>query len=135
MKLKLNIFFFLLISFFVALPPVHAADRIQITADFSEADAVLAILTKRSTPAPVSDGDWIAVFKSEPYLRLKKREASMHRDFSDDDFRKFVLSQDLLNQRAVLAQALADWKQADLRASAQRILSYLPNEAVVRAKV
>jgi hypothetical protein len=58
----------------------------------------------------------------------------MHRTFSDDDFKKFVLSEDLLTKRPALAQTVADWKSADLSSSAERILPYLPTESVIRAK-
>ena len=69
-------------------------ERIQLEVDTSEAEAVLAAVTAKKTGGfggPV----WDRIFSSEPYVRLKKREASLHRDFTDDDFRKFVLSDDL----------------------------------------
>src|ERR1700740_2580577 len=62
--------------------------RIQLQFNTDEADAVLAILDKRSAGTTLADSDWQRLFSSEPYLRLKKREASMHRDFTDDDFKK-----------------------------------------------
>src|SRR5579864_6964675 len=70
-------------------------DRIRTQLDTSEPDAVLAILDKRTTGRPVTDADWQALFATEPYLRLKKREAAMHREFTDEDFKKFVLSDEL----------------------------------------
>jgi hypothetical protein len=66
---------------------------------------------------------------------LKQREAAMHREFTDADFQKFVLSGDLLQHRAALAQTLAQWKHSDLDAAAQRALDYLPSQAVIRAQV
>jgi hypothetical protein len=103
--------------------------------DTSEADSVLAILQKKASGVAASDADWQRLFSSEPYVRLKKREASMHRDFTDDDFRRFVLSAELSNRREALAQTLARWKQADLNAAADRVKSYLPPGSKVRAKV
>ena len=43
---------------------------------------------------------------------LKKREAGMKRTFTDDDFKTFVLSGDLLSQCAALRSTVAAWKQA-----------------------
>lgn len=110
-------------------------DRIDLKFDTSEADAVLAILDKSARGQPVDDAEWKRLFTSEPYLRLKKREASFRRDFTDDDFKKFVLSDRLLTTRSDLHKALEEWNKADLASVAQRPLSYLPSEAKIRAKV
>lgn len=107
----------------------------QLTMDGSEAEAVLSILDKKSAGTAVVDADWQRVFTSQPYVRLKTREASMHREFTDDDFRRFVLSSELLARREALARTLARWKHADLNAAADRVKSYLPAGAHVRAKV
>lgn len=53
---------------------------------------MLAILNKRATGKDVTAADWQKLLASEPYVRLKKREASMHRDFTDEDFKAFVQS-------------------------------------------
>jgi len=111
------------------------ADRVQIHTDFTEADAALAILDKRQAAGPVTDAEWEVLFATEPYRRLKKREAAMRRDFTDDDFKKFMLSAELLKQRDALARTVLDWKQADLRAAATRVLQYLPAESVIRTKI
>jgi hypothetical protein len=110
-------------------------DRVRLTLDASEADAVLAILQKRAAGTPVTDADWQKLFTSEPYVRLKKREASMHRDFTDEDFQRFVLSGDLAQKTPLLRRTLDAWKHADLRAAAERILPYLPANAQVKASV
>jgi predicted metal-dependent hydrolase len=114
---------------------VFAADRVQFKLDTSEADAVLSILNKNAGGQAVGNSDWQKLFTSEPYLRLKKREASMHRDFSDDDFRQFVLSEALAKKRVALEQTLAKWKKADLAAIGGRILPYLPADAHVKASI
>jgi hypothetical protein len=111
-------------------PFAAADDRIALTVDTSEADAVLAILS-----AKPADADWQKLFATEPYVRLKKREASMKRDFTDDDFKNFVRSPELAAQAPELRRALAAWKHADLRATAQRVLAYLPADARIHAKV
>ena len=109
--------------------------RIALTLDTSEADAVLTILDKRFTKSEVTDDDWQKIFASEPYVRLKQREASMKRSFTDDDFKAFVMSADLLHRAPALKQTLADWKKADLNSAAGRVLAYLPATAAIHAKV
>lgn len=122
-----------LLAAMVAL--ASAEDRVRFTLNTSEADAVLAILDKRTAGKPVSDADWQKLFTSEPYLRLKKREASMHRDFADGDFKNFVVSGELAKKAPLLQRTLDAWKKADLRAAANRILPYLPSNAQVKASV
>jgi len=100
-----------------------------------EAEAVLAILDKHNARAPITDVDWHRLFATEPYIRLKKRESAMHRDFTDDDFKTFVLSAELTARAALLRQTLEAWKQTDLTASARRVLAYLSEQAVIKAKV
>lgn len=121
--------------FFSASTLADEASRIQLQTDFSEADAALAILEKRNAGQPVTDSDCQALFATEPYQRLKKREAAMHRAFTDDDFKKFLLSDDLLKQRTALAHTVLAWKHTDLPAAAARVLHYLPAESVIHAKV
>ena len=116
----------------VALPAL-AQERIDLKLDVSEAEAVLAILGKRAAGQSVGEADWQALFNTLPYQRLKKREASLHRDFTDQDFQQFVATLD--RRRAELRQTLDAWKKADLRAAAERALRYLPGEARIRASV
>jgi putative zinc-dependent peptidase DUF5700 len=113
----------------------NASGRIQLRLDTSEAEAVLAILDKKSAGATATEADWQRLFATEPYARLKKREAQMHRDFTDDDFKKFVLSPELAAKATALRQTLDAWRQADLNASARRVLAYLPGQAEIKSKV
>jgi hypothetical protein len=115
--------------------PATTANRIQLQLNTDEAEAVLAILDKRAGGTAVADSDWQHLFATEPYLRLKKREAGMRRDFTDDDFKKFVLSPDLAASASTLRQTLDVWREADLVASARRVLAYLPEQAQIKAKV
>lgn len=118
------------------LPPAFASsERVAVSLDTTEAERVLAILAKTRHSQPVAEEDWQALFATEPYRRLKTREAAMHRDFSDDDFRKFVLSSEMLSQYDDLSRTLEVWKKADLRAAGVRVLQYLPAQAVIRVKV
>jgi hypothetical protein len=119
-----------------------AKDRIRLTLDTSEAEEVLYILKLRQDGKSVGDGAWQKLFGTEPYQRLKKREAQMGQSrhdsqlgFTDDDFKKFVLSDDALKRAADLQAILDQWKKVNLRASAERVLQYLPDQATIRAKV
>ena len=124
-----------LLPSFTAGIQTGTTDRIRISLDTSEAEAVSAILDKKAAGWTVTDAEWQKLFATEPYQRLKKREASMHREFTDEDFTKFVLSDELAKQAAELRKTLDDWKKADLTAAAQRVLPYLPAQARIRAKV
>jgi len=115
--------------------PKVAADRIHLQLNTEEDEAVLAILDKNAAGTIVTDSDWQRLFASEPYVRLKRREASMHRDFTNEDFKRFVLSADLIAQASALHHTLDAWRQADFEASAQRALAYLPEQATIQAKV
>lgn len=112
-----------------------AEQRVELKLDTSEADAVLAMLDKRQRGEAITEGDWAALFATEPYRRLQERELSMKRTFTDEDFRAFVLSNDLLQRAQALRETLGRWKRADLKAAANRVLAYLPEEARIRAKV
>lgn len=108
---------------------------IQLSFDASEAEAVLGILDARASGKALTEADWQKLFSTEPYLRLEKREASMHRPFTRDEFRAFVLSPGLAEKATSLRATLESWKGADLKAAARRILPYLPARARIRTKV
>ena len=111
------------------------SDRVQVQLDTSEADQVLAILAKRKNAQPINDADWSKLFATSPYRRLKTREAAMHRAFTDEDFKKFVLSDELQNQYEGLSATLPAWQKTDLRAGGLRVLQYLPAAATIHVKV
>lgn len=100
-----------------------------------EAEAVLAILAKRKANQPVVDADWQRVFQSEGYVRLKKRETSMQRSFEVNDFKTFVLSEQLAQRAGALQDTLAQWKRTDITRAARLALDYLPKEAYITAKI
>jgi hypothetical protein len=112
-----------------------ARARIQIHVDSSEADAVLAIVAKQAAGQTVEAADWQRLFATQPYLRLKKREAALHRDFTDAEFQQFVLSKELGQHAVELARTLKEWKKADLTAAARRVLPYLPADARIHVNV
>jgi hypothetical protein len=126
-----------LLLFFLAFSSFSFAvnSRVALTVNSSEADAVLNILDKLTAKTSVSNDDWQKLFATEPYRRLKQRESAMKRDFTDEGFKTFVLSDELLKRATALKQTLAQWKQVDLDASAQQVLTYLPSGALIRAKV
>jgi hypothetical protein len=126
----------MLIAILFLVAPAFASDaRIALRLDLSEAEAVLNILDKRAAHEKVSEPDWKVLFATEPYQRLKSREAALLRDFTDADFQKFVLSDALLQNAPALKQTLARWKRADLNGAAARVLNYLPANARIHAKV
>jgi hypothetical protein len=116
--------------------------RVAVRLNTDEADCVLAVLDSRKGTGVVDETLWRKLFASEPYQRLKKREEEIGRrfnvpdlKFSDEDFKRFVLSPELAARASELERVLRDWKDADLRAMASRILAYLPDDARIRAKV
>ena len=117
-------------------PPTTASSqskRVHLRLDSSEAEAVLAILDKRALQQQANGADWQRLLESTPYQTLKRREASMRRPFTDEQFQQFVATLD--PERARLRRTLQEWQSADLDAVAQRPLRYLPADATIRADV
>jgi hypothetical protein len=108
---------------------------VQLALDSSEADAALFILQKESENVPVSAADWSVLFATAPYKHLKKREAAMHADFTDDTFRAFLSNRETIASAQDLKRTLQAWKQADLASIAERVLTYLPAGAQIHARV
>jgi hypothetical protein len=126
------------VTYYPLTPTANAQrnpDRVQLQLNTDEADQVLAILAKKAAGRTILESDWLALFRTEPYVRLKKREASMKRDFTDEDFAKFVNSPELAAKADALRRTLEDWKKTDLKASAERVLTYLPDQATIHAKI
>ncbi len=113
----------------------HGFDSLALSYVSDEAEAVLSILGARAQGLDITDDRWSRLFASEGYRRLADRERSMKRSFSDDDFRRFVLQDDLLAHRAALAVTVAHWKTVNVRSSAERALAYLPSGSTLRASV
>jgi hypothetical protein len=117
----------------VAQTALPSAVDLRLVTD--EAEAVLAVLTKKKTNQAITETDWQRVFQSEGYVRLKKRETSMERPFEDADFKSFVLSDQLGEQTQALRETLAKWSKADITRAARLALAYLPKQARIRAKI
>ncbi|MCA1816047.1 MAG: hypothetical protein LC746_06500 [Acidobacteria bacterium] len=111
------------------------APRVNVRLVADEAEAVLAVLSRRRAAQTITDDDWRRVFASEGYVRLKRREHSMQREFEDEDFKQFVLSDDLAARAPALAETLERWRRADVSRPAQLALRYLPAEAHITAKI
>ena len=113
------------LALLLALPLPAAPQALRI--DTGEADTVLAILSggKDSKGLPSAEG----------YTRLKQREASMGRAFTDREFQAFLESPALQEKREALAAALREWKRADIESIGERVRSYLPPEARLKATV
>lgn len=124
---------FLLLLFLC--PALFAQNRVDVRIVTDQAEAVLAILNKKHAGAEITGADWQKVFSSEGYIRLQKRERSMSRSFEDADFKTFVLSSDLVAKRQALADTLARWKEIDPSRPAGLALAYLPQNALIRAKI
>lgn len=112
-----------------------AAGRIQIKVDPSEAEQALAIIARHNAGKDITDVEWNMLFSTEPYQRLKNREAAMKRPFSDEDFKKFLLSAEVGSQYDALHRTLTEWEHADMKAAARRTLAYLPVSATLHTKV
>ncbi|MDQ1446934.1 MAG: hypothetical protein QOI20_3398 [Acidimicrobiaceae bacterium] len=108
---------------------------VNVSIDTDEAEAVLTVLTKQRAGQIITDEDWRRIFLSEGYVRLKKREVAMHRSFEDQDFRTFVLSNQLLDQAETLAETLERWRRADVTRATRLALAYLPKGAQINAKI
>ena len=115
--------------------PPQGRDRVQITFDASEAEAVLAIVATLKSGGSPDSASWRGLFENRPYVRLKARETGMGNEFTDERFRSFVSSPPLAARADSLKRTLQAWKRTDLPASARRVLAYLPDSARIRASV
>lgn len=117
----------------IARPGGVQAVDVKVVAD--EAEAALAILSKRKAGQEIAEQDWQRLFSTEGYTRLRKRELAMGRSFEDADFKSFMLSDNLASRAAALEETLEKWKRADVSGAAGRALLYLPQGARIRAKI
>jgi hypothetical protein len=109
--------------------------NVQLHMQPDEAKSVLAILDKRAAHEQVLEADWKQLFATDGYTRLQQRERSMKRKFDNDEFRTFVMSEELLAKRKELHRVMNDWLRADLDGAARRALAYLPAGAKIAATV
>lgn len=112
-----------------------ASPEVDVRLISDESDAVLAILAHRRDDRPLSDSLWQRLWTSAGYRTLWRREKAMGREFTDSQFRAFVLSDTLGARYAALARTLEEWKQADVSGAARRAAAYLPEPAQLRARL
>jgi hypothetical protein len=106
-----------------------------LSVDTSQAEAVLAIAEGAAAGRSPSAASWSTLFESLPYRRLEKRELSLSRPFSREDFERFVLSPELATRTPALRATLKEWAKADLAKIVARIQPYLPAAATIRASI
>ena len=111
------------------------SSNLQIRLVTDEADAVMALLVKHKSGDALREADWLRLYSSEGYLRLKEREEAMERPFSDTDVEDFVLSDTLSAKMESLQNTLLSWTKADLRGAGGRAQAYLPPGAIIRASL
>jgi putative zinc-dependent peptidase DUF5700 len=110
-----------------------AGPQVRIVTD--EADAALAILEERAATGGVKPESWERLFKSEGFVRLKKRQESFGGKDVEQGFREFLTAEETLPRLADLRTAVERWKQMDITAAARRAAAYLPGELRLRATI
>ena len=109
-----------------ALNPAPASPRVRLTLDASEAEQALLILHKEQAHQPVTDADWQKLFATVPYQWLKVREAGLHREFTDEDFKKFLQAPETEARTTEWTETLAGMERANMTGIGERILGWLP---------
>jgi len=123
------------------LPFVIRQDAIHVRLLTDEPEVALQILQQRADGKHIADADWSKLFNTEGYKRLKDREIGMAKmfpgrdPFTDEAFKTFMLSDDLLKRRASLQDTLDQWKKIDVASCARISLSYLPKGSSISATV
>jgi hypothetical protein len=115
--------------------PATTQQQVQLSLDASEATQALLILHKEQAHESVTDDDWQKLFATIPYQWLKAREKGMHREFTDDDFRKFLQAPETQPRTAEWEQTLAEMKSANMASLGEKVLAWLPDGAVIHASV
>ncbi|MBP1643940.1 MAG: hypothetical protein H6Q03_2609, partial [Acidobacteria bacterium] len=75
------------LALLAAPAPAATGARVELKVDTAQAEAVLDLVEKHAVGTAPAESDWERLFSTEPYLRLERREASLGRPFSRDDFR------------------------------------------------
>jgi hypothetical protein len=109
--------------------------QIQLTLDASESRQALLILHKEQAHQPVSNDEWQKLFATVPYQWLKAREAGMGREFTDEDFRKFLQAPGTQARVAEWEETLTEIEHANMPGLGERVLGWLPSGAIIRARV
>jgi hypothetical protein len=117
-------------------PSIRAqSSRVSLGLQDDEARAALTILDTLAARAEPSAALWNALWESDGYRRLKKREAAIRHPFTDSSFAKFLRADTMAAGRARLAKTLREWRSQDLEAGARQALEWLPAAAHIKATV
>lgn len=109
--------------------------RIGVTVDRGQAETALAILDTLAAGKAPSDAEWRAAFGARGFQRLKAREESLGRSFTEADFKAYLLAPETRAKTAALHRALAAWSVDRSGRAAAKALAYLPAGTVLRATV
>ena len=128
---------FLVLSAAPAMAASSGAETpvLQVRIMTDEADAALAILDERVRTGAVKPESWDRLWKSEGFVRLKKRQESFGAKDVEKDFRDFLTSAEPLSHVRELRQALETWKHLDITAAARRAGAYLSPGLPLRATI
>jgi hypothetical protein len=118
-----------------ALAPPAGRPDVQVRIVTDEADAALAILAERATAGAAAPASWQRLWKSEGFVRLKKRQESFGAKDVEGDLRAYLDSAEPLARLAELRSAVDVWKHLDVTAAALRAASYLPPGIPLRATI
>jgi hypothetical protein len=109
--------------------------RVDVHLVADEAALITRMLGARADGRSPGDADWQTLFATQGYRHLAERERGMGRTFSDSAFEAFVMSDTLLARAPDLEHTVAQLERVDVHAAATQALSYLPANAVIRARL
>lgn len=112
-----------------------SAPATNVTIDDSEARAALTILHELQQNATPSSADWVRLFTTRGYQRLKQREAQFKAPFTDDQFKAFLSAPAEVAQTGALQKTLDAWSSASLSEMEARARAYLPPDSTLHATV
>jgi hypothetical protein len=95
----------------------------------------LAIIDAVNAGREPSAAQLQALYGSRPYMRLRERENSMKRPFTDEEFLAHLRSAEVRAAAPGLRAALANWTAAAINAAAARAYAYLPAGATLQATI
>lgn len=109
-------------------PPNQARPEkeLSVVLDRSEADAALAVIDAFNAGRHPSAAELQRLYSSRPYLRLRERENSVKRPFTDEDFIAHLRSPEVRSASSGLRAALGQWDDETIQAAAARAQAYLP---------
>ena len=110
-------------------------ERIDVRVVSDEAEAALAILEKRAAGEIVDEADWVALYATEGFRRLEERARAFDGEVDREAFRAWLVSDSVVSKAAAYREAIEWWKALDPEAPAGVAFAYLPEDAVLRAKL